>query len=121
MKLDELAVDFVTRVRDLLCERNAETAHLKALVQVDGGPAALANLVASDVDVELSAAANTQTRNASMTVNARVAVSPEELEDVVHEALRWLSQRHDVSVEMLNVQRFRPARPVPTHRYAQHD
>ena len=57
-------------------------------------------------------------RRLELTLNARVAIAPETLSEIVHiEAAAWAKQ-HAMSCEVSDVQSFRPGRPVPTHRMA---
>lgn len=51
-----------------------------------------------------------------LVVNARVAVSPEELETLVRSCLADETKNADAESQILALQCFRPGRPVPTHR-----
>ena len=54
---------------------------------------------------------------ATMRVNARVHIGPDELQAIVEGALRVAAgERVDVTIVALSS--FRPGRPVPTHRLA---
>lgn len=113
--LDALLVDAVSALRDQLAERLAETAHLKVLAEADG-ESAVANLVGSECDVELSLPSGAHPASANLIVNARVAADPEMLEAIVRATLPAAARRHGLSCDIVGMQRFRPGRPTPTHR-----
>lgn len=115
--LDELLVDVVSRLRDRLAEAGAETAHLKTIGLWEGFYG-VANLVSSDTPAELSLASRSQPREADVIVNARVAVAPEELQELVIAAVTAACEARNLQAEFRQTQSFRPGRPVPTHRYA---
>jgi G3E family GTPase len=113
--LDDLLVAIVTRLRNALLENAAEAAHLKVLGEVDH-ETAIANLVGSGVDVELSLASGIKTSAADLIVNARVATSPEDLQTMVEESIESVAEEFELRFAIRGMQRFRPGRPVPTHR-----
>ena len=53
---------------------------------------------------------------ANLTLNARVEMSPEELEQIVRDVLGKVADRH-VRAEIRGLRCLRPGRPQPTHRY----
>lgn len=113
--LDQATVELVSILGKRLAETSAEPAHLKALGQ--GGEAyAMANLVSSDGTAELSHASGVSVSEADLIVNARVATAPEDLERVVRDATEEFAARLDIECSIDRMQRFRPGRPVPTHR-----
>ena len=122
--LDPVLVDLVRELRAQLAEVPAEPAHLKVLGQPAGTAeqrspdtvTAIANLVDSEGDVELSVSSSATVDRANLIVNARVATSPELLEEVVERSVERTAGRHGVQFEVKEMQRFRPGRPVPTHR-----
>lgn len=114
-QLDVLTQQLVECVRGKLASHEAETAHLKVLAEADEH-SAIANLVGSDVDVELSIASETKARKAIVVVNARVVSAPELLDQTVVAALNEVGNSLGATVEVLDMQRFRPGRPTPTHR-----
>ena len=114
-QLDSLAQQIVERIRDKLASHHAETAHLKVLAEANDH-SAIANLVGSDVDVELSVASHTRAQQATLVVNARVVSAPELLDQIVVAALNEVSNSLPARVEVHDMQRFRPGRPTPTHR-----
>lgn len=113
--LDSLVRSVVQAISSRLSENNAEAAHLKVLVEA-GENSAIANLVGSDIDVELSVASYARAVEATVVVNARVVCSPEKLETMVVAGLAEVAGAEQIRITVGEVQRFRPGRPVPTHR-----
>jgi hypothetical protein len=113
--LDEIVVRLVGRLAAALKGHAAEPAHLKILAESEGA-VSIANLVSSASPVELSLASGAEVSDAELTINARVAMAPEPLADVVVAELAALGQEFGVVTEIHDMQRFRPGRPVPTHR-----
>ncbi|HVA45650.1 MAG TPA: GTP-binding protein [Pirellulales bacterium] len=116
-RLDELALDFVGRIARACGRVSAEPAHLKVLAASDDATA-IANLVSSDSQVELSLASGATVRAAELTVNARVAIAPELLSELVQTNVQALGAQYQMLWRLNNMQSFRPGRPVPTHRMA---
>jgi Ni2+-binding GTPase involved in maturation of urease and hydrogenase len=114
-ELDELLRDFVRRIAQACALASAEPAHLKVLASADGATA-IANLVSSDSTVELSMASGARANEAKLTVNARVAVAPEVLVELVRREVAALAEAEGLTHAIDGVQSFRPGRPVPTHR-----
>jgi Ni2+-binding GTPase involved in maturation of urease and hydrogenase len=115
--LDDLLVDVVARLRTSLDEAGAETAHLKAIGLWEGYHG-VANLVSRDAPAELSLASDCRTRSADVVVNARVATSPEMLQEQVEAAVNAACAAFGAKARIQQVQCFRPGRPTPTHRYS---
>lgn len=113
--LDEVVLDYVRRLRGALAETDAEPAHLKVLA-ASGEATAIANLVGSSVEVELSLASGARAHACELIVNARVAVDPESLTRLVEAAAESLAADRGLTCEISGIQSFRPGRPVPTHR-----
>lgn len=113
--LDESLVELVGRLGRGCRGVSAEPAHLKILASADGATA-IANLVSSDAAVELSVASGAAVRAAELTINARIAVAPEVLSELVEREVAAWSTAHELSFTIADLQSFRPGRPVPTHR-----
>ena len=113
--LDTLLFDFVSRLAGACGRVSAEPAHLKVLAAAEGATA-IANLVSSDAQVELSLASGATAKSAEFTVNARVAVDPDLLGELVERETRAIASQHGLVCRLENLQSFRPGRPVPTHR-----
>ncbi len=113
--LDKVLVALVQQLRDGLADENSETAHLKVLGQANN-ESAIANLVGGGADVELSLESGVKTSECELIVNARVAIDPEVLEQIVTDSVSSIANRFDLGHSIAGVQRFRPSPPVPTHR-----
>jgi Ni2+-binding GTPase involved in maturation of urease and hydrogenase len=113
--LDEVLLDFVSRLARACSHVSAEPAHLKVLAASEGATA-IANLVSSDARVELSVTSGAIVSAAELTVNARVAVDPEVLSELVQQEAQALAGQHRLVCRLNDLQSFRPGRPVPTHR-----
>jgi len=114
-ELDDLVLKMVEGIGAQLKEAGCEVAHLKVLGQTLND-AAVANLVGSAVESELSLASEIKTQAADLLVNARVAASPEVLEKIVGSVTKRLSDELSVTLTVGNMQSFRPGKPEPTHR-----
>jgi Ni2+-binding GTPase involved in maturation of urease and hydrogenase len=113
--LDAFVLSLLERVHDELNMIAAEVAHLKA-IGMSHGKFAAANLVNSSSKPVLSMASDLSTTDAELVVNARVAVDPETLSQLVKEVLHRTSFEHGLTMTFNTLQCFRPGRPVPTHR-----
>lgn len=116
--LDDLLRSIVERLRVSLADRRAETAHIKAIGMWNGFHG-VANLTSSDSAVELSVRSACLTREADVVVNARVAISPESLEELALQAVRESCADFGGRVRESVVRSLRPGRPVPTHRFSE--
>jgi Ni2+-binding GTPase involved in maturation of urease and hydrogenase len=114
-ELDAVLCEIVDGLRQRLQPLGAETAHLKAIGLWDQAYA-VANLVSSFTPSELSVPSGCRTREAQLVVNARVAIDPAVLEQLVRETLDTVAARIAGELRFTAVQSFRPGRPVPTHR-----
>ncbi len=117
IELDALLMSLIRRLRDGLAAISAETAHLKVIGLWEGFYG-VANLVSSFTEPSLSLPSNCQTKSANIVVNARVAVDPEALADLVRKAVAQEAKKVDAVATINTLQCFRPGRPVPTHRIA---
>jgi hypothetical protein len=116
-ELDELLLEIIRLLRDELGAGGYETAHLKVIGLWEGF-FGVANLVSSDSPAELSLPSYSRVREVDLIVNARVAADPKILEQLVGEVARRTGERRGARVEFNSTQSFRPARPVPTHRFS---
>ncbi len=114
--LDGLLLDIVQRLRAQFAEAGAETAHLKTIGLWEGFHG-VANLVSSDSPAELSLSSDCCTRQADIVVNARVATSPESLQQMTEMAVQGACQTIGAVCEVRHTESFRPGRPTPTYRF----
>ncbi len=116
--LDDLLLEVVGKLRDTLAQSGQEVAHLKVigLGELSFG---VANLVSSGTQPELSLPSHCQVADIDLIVNARVAADPELIEQHVRGTVEDVCRRRSSNAEFRTMQRFRPGRPQPTHRYAE--
>jgi Ni2+-binding GTPase involved in maturation of urease and hydrogenase len=117
LDLDRLVLDIIGRLHAALGAADAETAHLK-VIGLGEDSFAVANLVSSQSQPELSLPSRRTTRGAELIVNARVALDPEALEREVRTAVEAASSAFGATTAWHETRSFRPGRPVPTHRLA---
>lgn len=113
--LDSFLMQLLVRLHKSLIAMDAEVAHLKVIGMADG-VYAVANLVSNADQPVLSLPSAWQGTDADLVVNARVAVSPEELEGLVRTKIAEQAAESLSKVDIRTLQCFRPGRPVPTHR-----
>lgn len=114
-EIDTVLVMILESMKQSLATLGAETAHLKAIAQ-SGEDSAVANLVSSDTPVTLSMPSHVTTNSARLVVNARVAISPDDLQAIVESTLQQVTNDTSIPIKIESIQSFRPGRPVPTHR-----
>jgi Ni2+-binding GTPase involved in maturation of urease and hydrogenase len=113
--LDAFLLQLLERLHKQLIAKDAEVAHLKVIGMAEG-VYAVSNLVSNADQPVLSLASNWKGTAAELVVNARVAVSPDELETLVLSTLADEALASIATVDIRSLQCFRPGRPVPTHR-----
>jgi G3E family GTPase len=116
--LDSLLLDIVQRLQTQLADTEAEAAHVKTVGLWEGFHG-VANLVSSDSSAELSQPSDCCTRQAEIVVNARVATSPESLQEMTTRAVQDACRMIGAQCEERHTQSFRPGRPTPTYRFDQ--
>lgn len=114
--LDHFLLEVVANLRTALQPTGAEVAHLKAIGLWEGF-FGVANLVSNENKPELSLASHCQVRDADLIVNARVAIDPADLQQLVQRVVGDVARSAQIQSEELQTQSFRPGRPTPTHRY----
>ncbi len=115
--LDQALLGVVQHLQSHLLSVELEPAHLKVIGLWEGF-FGVANLISSQTQAELSLPSKCNVKQAEVIVNARVACDPELLEDFVNEAVSAVAKEFNLTAEFRQTQRFRPGRPVPTHRFA---
>jgi G3E family GTPase len=116
VEMDAVLLDIIGRLQKAVAPAG-EVAHLKS-IGLSEGLFGVANLVASGAVPELSLPSRERSNWFDLIVNARVAMSPEELERIVREAVPAACAEVKARPILIGVHSFRPGRPTPTHRYA---
>jgi Ni2+-binding GTPase involved in maturation of urease and hydrogenase len=114
--LDDLLLGIVNHLRQSLADAGAETAHLKTIGLWEGFHG-VANLISSDGPAVLSLPSDCRTQTAEVIVNARVAIAPDQLQELVESAVNAACHAVGANASVRQTQSFRPGRPVPTHRF----
>ena len=114
-EMDDLVLRLVQRIGEELANQECEVAHLKVLGQTLNDTA-VANLVGSAAETEVSLASQIKSQKCDVLVNARVAASPEQLSSVVESVTTEIGNAMNIRLVVGNMQSFRPAKPEPTHR-----
>jgi G3E family GTPase len=116
---DELLTGLAARVHQDLAADGLEIAHLKlTLVPRNGQGIAVVNAVRTDAPPELAFALDATVDAAEVTVNLRAEAEPERLEAAVRRAVAAEADGRGAALHVTHLERFRPGRPVPTHRMA---
>ena len=115
--LEQLACAVVTEIQTLLKSAGREAAHLKVLASDDDSNAAIVNLVGTDAVADRSLTSTAASLRIELTINARVATTPNQLSDIVHQALQTITARYQATSTIRSLQQLSPGRPVPTHRF----
>lgn len=113
--LDAILLELVTNLKSSLELAGFEAAHLKAIGLWEGF-FGVANLVSTSMSPELSLPSRCQVKECDLVINARVACDPELLAEHVQQALSRVCTGHGLRTRDQHTQKFRPGRPVPTHR-----
>ena len=105
------------RIQDACRVRKSPVGHVKMLIAT-GDKTCAVNLTSLTGKVELRGEVDESSRKARLVVNARVEMPPDELERLLRENLDSLLKGR-TKIDYRRLQRFRPGRPIPTHRYRQ--
>jgi Ni2+-binding GTPase involved in maturation of urease and hydrogenase len=93
-----------------------EVGHVKALLEAEGG-SCVANLTRLEGAVVVRGDVAPSSRAAELVLNARVELSPQELEQVVRAVLRTTAEGYGMTATITSLRSLSPGRPQPTHRY----
>lgn len=116
---DELLLALAGRVHADLAAQGLEIAHLKlTLTPAEGGGISVVNAVRTDRPPELAFGLDAQVDGGEITLNLRAEADPERLEAAVRTALDEEGRARGLTLRADHLERFRPGRPVPTHRMA---
>ncbi len=116
--LDDLLTSCTRQLGQRLTDVGGEIAHLK-LIGLGAAGFGVANQVSSQTAATLSLPAHQQVMACDLVVNARVAMDPDTLDDTARQVLQTVCTNRRIHLRFPHGQHLRPARPVPTHRYAE--
>lgn len=112
----KLAVDLLERVRAGAATVNAEIGHVKLLLSTAEGTLR-AGFVTAASELDQTGSLSGAVSSATLTFNARVAMPPEDLEQLVRQSVEAVAAAVGATAEVTRLQSFRPGRPNPTHRF----
>lgn len=114
---DELLMGIARRIQAALAGEGVEIAHLKLTIEPAHGPGiAVVNATRTDARPELAFALDAQLEAGEVTLNLRAEAAPERLEAAVLASLDKEAEASGARIRVTHLERFRPGRPVPTHR-----
>ncbi|NLF19407.1 MAG: cobalamin synthesis protein P47K [Lentisphaerae bacterium] len=111
------ALDLMARLHEEFRARRAEVGHVKLVVTCNGA-AGLANLTRLGGEVTGRDMEALTGPHASLILNARVQMSPDDLEAVVRRSLAAAADHRETSAALQTLRCLMPGRPNPTFRYA---
>ncbi len=115
--IDTILMTILSSLYRRFVDITAEIAHVKLIAMSDQGHA-VGNVVSNVGDPVLSLASDVMSTQIHMVVNARVAIDPDQLAEIVRAVLGEVATTAAITVDIASIQHFRPGRPVPTHRIA---
>jgi G3E family GTPase len=115
--MDKVLMTILSSLYRRFVDITAEIAHVKLIAMSDQGHA-VGNVVSNIGDPVLSLASDAMSTQIHMVINARVAIDPDQLAEIVRAVLGEVSTTAEIAVDIAAIQYFRPGRPVPTHRIA---
>ncbi len=107
--------DLLKELHAMFLARRARIGHVKLLLMAGGGHC-MGNLTSQDSMPILQGQIDGFPTRAGLTLNARVEMPPEDLEQIVREVLSKVASRR-IQSDVLTLRCLRPGRPRPTHRY----
>lgn len=114
---DELLQRLAGDIHRDLAAAGLEIAHLKlTLVPRNGQGIAVVNAVRTDAPPQPAFALDAAVDAVEVTINLRAEAAPERLETAVRRALAAQADGRGSVLRVTHLERFRPGRPVPTHR-----
>ncbi len=104
----------ILRIRDSLRSRNAGIGHLK-LAMTSQGSSIWGNLTQLSGEPSRGGPSMADMLSATLLVNARVQMEPEELESIVRTAVSDAAAETEVEAEFIDLQCFSPSYPNPPY------
>jgi G3E family GTPase len=115
--MDAILMTILESLHRRFVDMTAEIAHVKLIAISDQGHA-VGNVVSNVGAPVLSLASEAMSTQIHMVINARVAIDPDQLAEIVRAVLGEVSTPTSIAIDIAAIQYFRPGRPVPTHRIA---
>jgi G3E family GTPase len=110
------AESLLAKLKDAFLAVNAEIGHVKLSLICDGS-VILGNVGSIGGAVNMRADSAVKGASAVMTLNARVQMSPDDLQKTVETILPETAAAFGISASITNLKCLMPGRPNPTYRY----
>jgi G3E family GTPase len=110
----DFARTLMRELREDFKQKEGEIGHLKMVI-TSAGKSMWANLTHLSAEPSISGEALDRLLKASLIINARVRLEPEELESMVRTVLKKVSREMGVKSDIDDLQCFSPAYPEPPH------
>lgn len=107
----------ITNLQVLCRQRDLGIGHIKLILHADDAHVT-ANIVSRDEVPQIHGAPTMIAREATLTLNARIETAPAEVGKLTRTALS-VTGGNDIALHITSLHSLSPARPQPTHRYAQ--
>jgi Ni2+-binding GTPase involved in maturation of urease and hydrogenase len=117
---DEVLKQLADEIHGRLKAKQAEVAHLKITLSPDSalGELAAINLVRNDFVPEITMHLKEPMQSGRVILNLRCETEPEVLASTVCESVAAITSRSSgLEGRLEHLQRFRPGKPMPTHRF----
>lgn len=114
---NELLIRLTDELRQRIADGDGEVAHLKMTLDSPGATDQLAvvSVVTNEGEPDLRESLFDQVSGGQLIINLRAEMDPESLAALVKEVLA-ANAENGLSLTLEHEERFRPGRPVPTHR-----
>jgi Ni2+-binding GTPase involved in maturation of urease and hydrogenase len=109
------AIDLIADLQARCRQRNAAIGHIKLILRV-GDEHLATNVVSADEIPRILGSPAAIAREASLTLNARIEMTPSEVEKLARAALATACGS-GIALHISSLHSLSPARPQPTHRY----
>jgi G3E family GTPase len=111
---ERLLTDLLKNLRDAFKEKDAGIGHLKCAL-TGGGKSMWVNLTDLTAEPILSTERIDRPTTATLLVNARVKMEPEDLETIIRRSLGRMSEGLRIDIDIQELQCFSPAYPTPPY------
>lgn len=112
---DAFANELMSKISQEIAKENASIGHVKFMIE-QGENYLIGNLTGQNHNISFRGFGGTGNQ-AKLTMNARVEMSPKQLENIIEKVLNDISIQSKIRLKKLTQKCIRPGRPNPTYRY----